>query len=308
MVPGNRQTVLQMSTLFELDFGLGLAIYIMIPVFITGVVGFCFFIDNYIAKYRKQIRQRANAPRRLRCKIAYFSEKGARPKQEDSYYISPMKQSADNGVICVVSDGIGGLTHGDEVSAIVTERIAEAAPMDFDDTENNSTILRGISRDIYNKYKLEGGATLAMVHIKNDYMNIYSCGDSNIILIRNRKAIMLNSKQNYLSLLINKAAGNGEVTKGCYLDKDARALVDFMGNSFSRVNRTCKPIRLFNGDYIIVSSDGITDAIPLHKIPHYLQKSAFTFAERLKFTIRSSRRPSQDNYTAVVIKMEFDLF
>ena len=172
----------------------------------------------------------------------------------------------------------------------------------------NSTILRGISRDIYNRYKMDGGATLAMVHIKNDQMHIYSCGDSNIILVRKGKAVMLNPKQNYLSMLVNRLAANGEVTKGAYLDKDAKSLVDFMGNSYSRVLRTCSPIRLFDGDYIIVASDGLTDAMTLDKIADYIGNHSVITAEHLKLSVKSSRRPSQDNYTAVVIRMEYDLF
>lgn len=297
-----------MLNLFDLGFGFGIAMFLMIPVFLAGVVAFFYFLDNYLSTYRHHINNSNAKGRPLRCRIAYFSEKGARKRQEDSYYVSPMKNVDENGVIAVVSDGIGGLKFGNEISRFVTDKISEGYPYDFDDTENNSTILRGISRDIYNHYKLEGGATLAMVHIKNDLMNIYSCGDSNIILIRNGRAIMLNTKQNYLSLLINKLANNGETTKSAYLDKDAKALVDFMGNSYSRVHRTMKPIRLFDGDYIIVSSDGITDAIPMKKLPEYVHNRAVHSAERIKFTVKSSRRPSQDNYTAVVIKMEFDLF
>ncbi|MCR5061150.1 MAG: protein phosphatase 2C domain-containing protein [Saccharofermentans sp.] len=298
-----------LTYLFDIDFKLGLAVYIMIPVFLAGVIEFCYFLDNYLTTYRKQIvNSDVLTKRQLMCRIAYFSEKGARKRQEDSYYISPMTDVSENGIVAVVSDGIGGLKYGDDVSKYVTDRIAESFPLVFEDTEINSTILRGISREIYNKYKLKGGATLAMVHIKDDYMNIYCCGDSNVILIRDGKAIMLNTKQNYLSVLVGKLASNGEVTKSAYLDKDAKALIDFMGNSYSRVNRTFRPIRIFEGDYIIVSSDGLTDAIPMEKLPEYLNKQSVYSAERLKFSVRSSKRPNQDNYTAIIIKMEFDIF
>ena len=303
-----RQNQRRMSRLFDIDFGLGIAVFIMIPLFLAGIVAFFYFIDNYINKYRQKVKRLGTTDRRLLCRIAFFSERGQRKRQEDSYYISPMGSSEQDGVVAVVSDGIGGLKYGDEISKLVTDRIASNIPFDFDDTEFNSTILRGISRDIYNRYKLEGGATLAMVHIRNNYMNVYSCGDSNIILIRGGRAIMLNNKQNYLSILINKLASNGEVTKGAYLDKDAKALIDFMGNSYSRVNRTFRPLRLFAGDYIIVASDGLTDAISLDKLARYINKHSVITAQHLKLNVRNSRRPSQDNYTAIVIKMDYDLF
>lgn len=297
-----------MNDYLGMDFKTWLAVFIMIPVILAGIVAFFYFLDNYFNKYRLLVKNIHKNERKMFCMISYFSERGARKRQEDSYYISPMNTSAEDGIVAVVSDGIGGLKYGDEISKFVTDKVAANYPFDFDDPETNSTILRGISREIYNKYKLEGGATLAMVHIKNNFMNVYSCGDSNIMLIRDNRVVMLNTKQNYLSLLIDKLAGNNEVTKSAYLDKDAKALVDFMGNSYSRVNRTYKPIRLFAGDFIVVTSDGITDAIPLNKIPEYVHKYSISSAERLKFTVRNSRRPSQDNYTAVVIKMQYDIF
>ena len=111
-----------------------------------------------------------------------------------------------------------------------------------------------------------------------------------------------------ISKLINRLAANGEMTKGAYLDKDARSLVDFMGNSYSRVNRTCSPLLLFDGDYVIVASDGLTDAMSLEKIADYVTNHSVITAEHLKLSVKSSRRPSQDNYTAIVIRMEYDLF
>ncbi len=297
-----------MSSLFDNDFGLGLAVFILIPLFLAGIVAFFYFLDNYMNKYRRMVKDLGTKDRNLRCRIAYFSERGQRKRQEDSCYISPMTNSEEDGVIAVVSDGIGGLKYGDEISKKVVDRISSGFPYRFEDSETNSAILRGISRDIYNRYKLEGGATLAMVHIRNNLMHIYSCGDSNIILVRKGKAMMLNPKQNYLSILINRLAANGEMTKGAYLDKDARSLVDFMGNSYSRVNRTCSPLLLFDGDYVIVASDGLTDAMSLEKIADYVTNHSVITAEHLKLSVKSSRRPSQDNYTAIVIRMEYDLF
>ncbi|SCW40621.1 Serine/threonine protein phosphatase PrpC [Ruminococcaceae bacterium YRB3002] len=296
-----------MVELFEIDFRLGMAVFISIPVFLTALVAFFYFLDNYFNQYRKLFSDNGHTDRQLRCRIAYFSERGARKRQEDSYYISPLRNASQDGVVAVVADGIGGLKYGDDIAKLVTNGVGDNFPYVFDDPETNSTILRGISRNIYNHYHLEGGATLAMVHIRNNYMNMYSCGDSNIILVRDDKAYILNPKQNYLSVLVERHSSLGETTKSAYLDKDAKALVDFMGNSYSRVTRTFRPVRLYDGDYVIVSSDGLTDAIPLEKIPEYLHKRAVSSAERLKFTVRSSRRPSQDNYTAVIIRMEYDI-
>ena len=114
-----------MLNLFDLGLGFGIAMFLMIPVFLAGVVAFFYFLDNYLSTYRHYINNSNAKGRPLRCRIAYFSEKGARKRQEDSYYVSPMKNVDENGVIAVVSDGIGGLKFGNEISRFVTDKISE---------------------------------------------------------------------------------------------------------------------------------------------------------------------------------------
>ena len=77
-----------------------------------------------------------------------------------------------------------------------------------------------------------------------------------------------------------------------------------MGNLNPRVIYTKKPIRIFDGDKIIVSSDGLTDAVPINKITRYLKDSAASTAVELKRAVASKKRPKQDNYTAIVFTVK----
>ena len=279
-----------------------------------GVIGVAYLLSLYfvlmyilkVGRIRKVTSK--NNIHVLYCDAAYFKGKGKRKNQEESLYISPISEAAHNGIIFAVSDGMGGLSDGQVISRYVTERLAEEYPYSFEDTESNAAVIRKISDEVYEKYRLGGGATLAMIHIYANAMNFYSLGDSNIILVRKGTATVLNPKQNYISFLVKKYASAGDNTHEAYINKSSKGLMDFVGNLNSKPIRTRSPIRLMEDDVIIICSDGVTDAIPVVTVPRYTDGAATAIAEKLKLRIRSAKRKRQDNYTAIVIKMDSSIF
>lgn len=252
---------------------------------------------NYSKKHKDK--------RHLVCDVAYFHEKGKRDNQEDSLYISSMERMEVTGLVAACSDGMGGLLNGEVVSKYVTDSLKSKFPFQFDAQTEIAKIIRDISNKVYEDYHLGAGATLVMVHILDDYMNFYSLGDSNIILIRNNKATLLNYKQNYITLMIRKMAEGGGDTVDAYKDTRARGLIDFVGNLNCNVLKSNKPIRLIENDIIIVSSDGVTDSIPLNRLVNHIHfdQNATGIARAIKYGVKTRRNPRQDNYSAVVIKM-----
>ena len=246
----------------------------------------------------------------LICDVAYFHERGKRENQEDSLYVSPMDNLYENGFVAACSDGMGGLLNGEVVSKYVTDSLRENFPYKFNDQAENAKIITRISDKIYEEYHLGAGATLVMVHILDDYMNFYSLGDSNIILIRNNKATLLNYKQNYITLMIRRFAEGGLDTSEAYRDNRAKGLIDFVGNLKCNVLMTNRPLRLIENDIIIVSSDGVTDSMPLNRIVNHIHfdQNADGIARMIKYGVRSRKNPRQDNYSAIVIKMKRSYF
>ena len=95
----------------------------------------------------------------------------------------------------------------------------------------------------------------------------------------------------------------GKTTEEAYLNKKGRALVDFIGNNNIRVNYSQTPLKLFDGDTIIICSDGVTDAISLNSIINLMGSNARKTAENIKLAIRMKNFQRQDNYSSVVIKL-----
>lgn len=268
--------------------------------FVVAVFVFSYFIYFYKTKVKNPKAEESN----LMLDVAYFHERGKRARQEDSYYISPMDESRKYGLVVCVSDGMGGMRYGDLISQYITDSIKEMHPISFFACDNNADAIRKISNMIFDEFKQKGGATLAMVQIQNDHLTFYSVGDSDIILIRNDEATILNPRQNYVALLIKSLVRSGKQTQIAYTNSKARALVDYMGNHNPRVIYTKKPMRLLDGDTVIVSSDGVTDAIPYKSIPKYDARTARAMAYNLKLSVKQKKHPKQDNYTGVVIKLQ----
>ena len=289
-------SLLSRETIQAIIFALALFI---IAFFSFIIVAFYTLIKNtlFTKKHKEKIK--------LICDVAYFNERGKRDNQEDSIYVSPMDKVAETGFVGACSDGMGGLLNGEVVSKYVTDSLSENFPFQFDAQAANAGIITKISDKIYEEYHLGAGATLVMVHILDEYMNFYSLGDSNIILIRNNRATLLNYKQNYITLMIRKMAEGGLDTTEAYRDSRAKGLIDFVGNLKCNVLKTSRPLRLFENDIIIVSSDGVTDSIPLNRLVNHihLDQNAAGIARTLKYGIQTRKNPRQDNYSAIVIKM-----
>lgn len=281
-----------------------LAIRVAIVLFLFSFVSFVVISIYTFIKTRSYARLHKDR-HKLVCDVAYFHERGRRDNQEDSLYISPMDKPELTGIVAACSDGMGGLLNGEVVSKFVTDSLKEHFPYKFDGQNENVGIITGISDKVYEEYHLGAGATLVMVHILDDYMNFYSLGDSNIILIRNNRATLLNYKQNYVTLMIRKFAEGGIDTVDAYRDTRAKGLIDFVGNHKCNVLKTSSPIRLVENDILIISSDGVTDSIPLNRLVNHIHfdQNAAGIARSIKYGVKTRKNPRQDNYSAIVIKM-----
>lgn len=288
----------------------------LFPVYIKGLIILVFFIVlvsvafflYFLGIYNKGKKLKKTDDNTLMFDVAYFWEIGKRPYQEDSYYISPLVETSKQGLTTVVADGMGGLQHGDVISKRVVDTIESWHPISFFAVDMTADSIRKLSNELYDEYKQEGGSTLAMVNIMDSYMHYYSVGDSNIILVRDGVSTILNQKQNYLKTLITSLVKQGRQTQAAYADNRARALTDFIGNHNPRVIYTSKPIRLFDGDTLIVCSDGVTDSVKFDSIHEMVENKASTTAFNIKQAVKSVKNPRQDNYTAVVIKVKRNMY
>lgn len=280
------------------------ALRVALVLFAVGFVSFVAIALYALIKTYKYSNKHKDKLK-LVCDVAYFHERGKRGNQEDSVYISPLEKLEESGLVAACSDGMGGLLNGEVVSKFVTDSLRDRFPFKFDAQSDNAKFISDVSDQVYEDFHLSAGATLVMVHIFDDLLNFYSLGDSNIVLIRNNRATLLNSKQNYAAVMIKKSAEGGIDSVDAYKDSRARGLTDFVGNHKCNVQVTSKPMKLIDNDIIIVCSDGVTDSMPMNRIANHIHfdQNATGIARTIKYGVKASKNPRQDNYSAIVIKM-----
>ncbi len=239
---------------------------------------------------------------------AYFHEIGQRTRQEDALFVSPLEDYNKHGLIALVTDGMGGMTHGDFVSRFVVSEFSKISLDDYDHREYIVKKIRDVSNRIFQKYNREAGATLVLVRVDNNMLDLYSVGDSAVILIRNGRSIVLNHKQNYGSILVSNMAQTGRVTREAYLLPESRQLVDFIGNNNPNVIYTRQSLKLQDNDVILIASDGVLDALSADMLPEYVAGDAGKSAARIKSEIKEKKVHSQDNYTCIILKLRHKMF
>ena len=281
-----------------------IALYVLGLLIILVVLSIIWIISLLVQLIRTaKLNDKHNDDLPLFADVAYFYEKGNRERQEDSLYFSHLDDYVDYGIFACVSDGMGGLKFGSEISKFVVDEIEKMYPVNFYNCEATAEKISKISNRVFEKYSRKGGATLVLVHIFQDKMHFYSVGDSDIIIMRKGVCTVLNPKQNYSKILIKNLIIEGKTTEDAYINKKGRALVDFIGNNNIRVNYTREPMKLIDNDVIIVCSDGVTDAISLNSMMPLMGVNARKTAENIKLTVRHKNLPRQDNYSGIVIKL-----
>lgn len=288
--------------LSNLPTGSRIALYVLGILFVAVIIATAWLIYALINYFKKNTDVESDSL--LYADVAYFYEKGKRQRQEDSLFISPLDRYREDGIVACVADGMGGLMYGRDISKYIVDEIGKMLPFDFNNVYKNLSKLTKLSNTIYYKYDRKGGATLALVQIFKNKLHLYSIGDSNIILIRNNNATILNQKHNYYNVLVKSLSFANKTTEEAYLNKKSRALTDFMGNTNARIMSTNNPITLLDGDTIVICSDGVTDALPYNKLPYYLGNSARKSADEIKLNIRHKNLSKQDNYSCIVISLK----
>lgn len=282
---------------------------VLIFCIVLGIIVICsllLLIYNFICEYMNKSDEPDD---NFYVDAAYFHEKGQRARQEDSLYVSPLEDYNKHGLIALVTDGMGGMAHGDFVSRFVVSEFSKMSHEDYDNREAILKKIKDVSNSIFKKYNREAGATLVLVRINNNMLDLYSVGDSDLILIRNGKSTVLNHKQNYGAILISNLAGAGKTTEDAYLVPEARQLIDFIGNNNPNVSYTRQSLRLQDDDVILIASDGVLDALSVDNLAEYASLGdARRSASRIKSEIKSLKLNSQDNYTCILLKLRYMIF
>ena len=251
----------------------------------------------------------ATAPVPSPYKVGKLHEIGARGEQQDSFGVSDDELIPEYGLLAVVADGMGGLEDGGRVSAAATRSVLNSFLMTqgrLPSKELLVTLLKSAEDDVNDTLGEENyrksGTTLVMGYFRGNEFNFLSIGDSRISLYRNGMLMQLNREHTYeLKQLVRSVNGEMSISEALSDPKGA-GLVNFLGKGeISAIDMPVTPIKLVEGDKIILMSDGVYNALTDDELAEALRAPTEQAALNVRSAVAAKNFSNQDNYTAVII-------
>ena len=238
---------------------------------------------------------------------------GSRESQQESFGISDISDARlcrEKGVFAVAADGMGGLSNGAEVSAIVTSYMLNYfAKTTFGDDLSMELLTMALNandevlRFLKENGNVQCGSTVVAAIIKDYSLNFISVGDSRIYIDRGGVLYQVNREHTYASELDEKAARSEISIEEAKNDPQRHALTSYIGMEEPlRIDRNLRPIPLAAGDRVLLMTDGVTGAVSDEEIQKAAALDAYEAAAKLESLVESKKKKNQDNYTAIVIE------
>ena len=247
----------------------------------------------------------ADAPWTGSVTVEKLHEQGARPGQQDCFFVSPAEESA--GLLAVVADGMGGLSDGDKVSQAAVSAMAQGfyhaqgTPQQVLiqlAEQANSAVNRLLGEDgVY-----RSGSTLTAGLIRDGGFHYLSIGDSRICLYRRGILYQLNREHVYRNELYIGYVNGEETLEEAVSHPKAAGLSSFLGmGRLKYIDLPAEPVTIRPGDRFILMSDGVYNALTPQELTAALSQETGQTAQALDSAIRAKGYQNQDNYTAVIL-------
>ena len=243
--------------------------------------------------------------------IGKLHEQGAREYQQDCFATSPVEAIGTHGLLAVVADGMGGLEDGDLVSqttvGAVLDGFMQLPGAPFEPLlwtmlrQANSAVNRFLGPDKLRK----SGSTLVAGILREGKFQWISVGDSRIYLWRDGVLTQLSREHIFLNELALRYVNNNGTLDEAYQHPRSDGLTSYLGQGeLKHADIPTGPIEVFADDVLLMMSDGVYNALSQEELIRCLQGSADQMAKTLGAAIAKKNHPKQDNYTAVVLKLQ----
>jgi formylglycine-generating enzyme required for sulfatase activity/serine/threonine protein phosphatase PrpC len=239
---------------------------------------------------------------------------GARDYQEDAFMVSQLGEN-DEGESCslvIMADGMGGHAAGNVASNMVVATFNKAFQSDFpskDVPESLSSALNRANQQIKDSIKetpaLRGmGCTMVTAYLENNNLYWVSVGDSHLYLIRDRELIKQNADHSYGAYIDMMREQGMDIEEQPGMSRNM-LMSAMTGEEISSIDCPPHPVKLKEGDRLIISSDGL-DTLGAGAIIQYSSWSA-TAREcvyALLKAVEEANKINQDNTTIIVVDIK----
>ncbi len=249
--------------------------------------------------------------RRLSYRVANLQGVGNRQRQEDSFtFVNAMDvtEIRRKGLLAVVADGMGGMRDG----RLASETAIASLKADFQAMDRSRDLgpqlrdgILSASGKVFAALGGDGGSTVVTCVFYEEELYFASVGDSFGFLFREGQLLQLNREHNvrtedYLEILRSGSVDPERARE----DPEGPALTGFLGmENLREVDEFLKPMRLHDGDLILLCSDGVAGVLSEDILKSCLGKrTPEEMCIALEEAVKSENRRYQDNYTALIIQ------
>lgn len=256
-----------------------------------------------------------------RIALAGISEIGERAEQQDAMWFSGMSdvqaerssgvREGEESALAVIADGMGGLTGGAQISALIAEGMRDAYFAGDRAGEPVPFLQQSLWRvnEAVNQYltgKEPGGSTVIAAYIEHKKLHYCSVGDSRIYLWHKKRLYKLNVEHNYgrdLDELAKRGVITEEQARG---DVRRGALTSYIGKGIlDQVDGNEIPIELETGDVLLLLTDGVYRTVSDEELARCAaRESAEQIAQAVARAVVWEQKQHQDNYTIIAVRIE----
>ena len=218
--------------------------------------------------------------------IFSYTGKGLREKNED-YLIC--KDLADKGVLCVVADGMGGYSFGEDASKIVADTIYQTLAVSSKEDIDAAILCANAALHSYKQAKhIEAtGCTIAGAIIRGRQAKVFWAGDSRVYLFRGNRIIYQTEDHS----LVNEMKQVRVLTPEQIERYEHIVRRSIMGSQDDIVD--IDTITIETGDDILICTDGLYKDMPAELAVIKLREQGHSFSvENDKF---------RDNHSLIYI-------
>lgn len=224
-----------------------------------------------------------------------------RALNEDAFYVAPL---ANNSLLAVVADGMGGHNAGEVASNEAINVIRDVATENEHEAKEvliealnvaNSTVYK-MSQD---KTTLSGmGTTITACLVSDEKVTAAQVGDSRLYLIRDNKIIQITKDHSLVEMLIE----NGSITRDDAKHHPQKNVITRAIGTDSSVEADIYEFSIENGDIILLCSDGLVNMVEDEKILSIIKKTRKFEQTADKLINEAENAGGNDNITVILIK------
>ncbi len=221
----------------------------------------------------------------------------------DTFPFEPSAQHMkEKGQLLIVADGVGGARGGREASnwaiRVAVERYYDQAGLDLG--ANLRTAVEMANASLYqylqNTGTAEAGCTMAASVIHGSMLYVANVGDSRVYLIRNGQITQLTRDHTLTQRKIDQGLIRPDQAA---MDPDSSVLTRSMGAGPKVQVDLFPPLQLFEGDRVLLCSDGLTDMLENEEIARLAEDNHPKRAAQ-RLIAAANKQGGHDNISVVI--------